>query len=624
MSQISPPIRILLVAVIGLCAAYFLFLRPKEETVAVAPPAATTPVPAKDPNATTNSKPGAAVQTAVKGADSASARADQAAGGAITESETGAAAGSTTTTPTGTGVNTNPAAKAPATGQTAAPTDVTKRVAQDAAEGRAQGGQGPQGARDALLQQPLRRRQGGPPRAPPRQPLRQAGLRRRALDQVRRPSYQAITRGANVDQSPTIVVADANLKAETLVGYVDRETIDQAVVDAIRASGGSLIKNPYFRKLDAICASARAADQGALAPATAAALPAFLTVSQASRRTRRRSTPRSSPPKKCAQVQRRIPQATTSRNRDPGHAWARRPSAKTEGSRHAEEPSASAASSSTRGSSRRTARTASAASRHRAYTRRVSAEGFTEHLQFPQGKGYRARRRVQRSRRRRRLRRSRLHLAARVRRPRGGGGLRGLGLRRRDRRRVGGGRAGGGRFGCSTRRASGRRRSRPSSAGCRPASCTRPSWPPTRCTAPWARRRGRGRRSPCVAGADARRDERRRRLRGRGAAHRRRAGGGHARAVGRRGQRRRGLVLLGARGAGRALARARDGDAALHARPAGGVPRRRGRAVDGGPRGGGDPEPVRAAATATCGSTRCSSSPTRWGRRRSPPVTTRA
>ena len=54
MSQISPPIRILLVAVIGLCAAYFLFLRPKEEAVPAAPPAAATPVPAKDPNATTN------------------------------------------------------------------------------------------------------------------------------------------------------------------------------------------------------------------------------------------------------------------------------------------------------------------------------------------------------------------------------------------------------------------------------------------------------------------------------------------------------------------------------------------------------------------------------------------
>ena len=33
--------------------------------------------------------------------------------------------------------------------------------------------------------------------------------------------YQAITRGVDVEQSPTIVIADRNLKAETLVGYAD-------------------------------------------------------------------------------------------------------------------------------------------------------------------------------------------------------------------------------------------------------------------------------------------------------------------------------------------------------------------------------------------------------------------
>ena len=276
MSQISPPIRILLVAVIGLCAAYFLFLRPKEETVAVAPPAATTPVPAKDPNATTNSKPGAAVQTAVKGADNAAARADQAAGGAITESETGAAAGSTTTTPTGTGVNTNPAAEAPATGQTAAPTDVTKAALKTL----------PKDVRKAVKDRKVLVMLFYNNRSDDDKAVR------RELRHVNRygnqvfvdahwiksvGKYQAITRGANVDQSPTVVVADSNLKAETLVGYVDRETIDQAVVDAIRASGGSLIKNPYFRKLDAICTSGEQQIKALAAPATAAALPAFFT-----------------------------------------------------------------------------------------------------------------------------------------------------------------------------------------------------------------------------------------------------------------------------------------------------------------------------------------------------------
>ena len=39
------------------------------------------------------------------------------------------------------------------------------------------------------------------------------------------------------DFTPTVVVIDRNRKVETLVGYVDRVTIDQAVTDALRHSG---------------------------------------------------------------------------------------------------------------------------------------------------------------------------------------------------------------------------------------------------------------------------------------------------------------------------------------------------------------------------------------------------
>jgi hypothetical protein len=275
MSQISPPIRILLVAVIGLCAAYFLFLRPKEEAVPAAPPAASTPVPAKDPNAQTSSKPGAAVQQAVRGADNASARADQAAGGAIGETESGAAPGSTTG-PASTGVNTNPVAKAPATGTTSAPgAPVTKEVLRSL----------PKDVRKAVAKRKVLALLFYNNRSYDDKAVR------RELSKVNRygnqvfvdahwiksvAKYQAITRGVNVDQSPTIVVADANLKAETLVGYVDAGTIDQAIVDAIRASGGSLIKNPYFRQLDAICTSANLQVKALQQPASAAAVPAYM------------------------------------------------------------------------------------------------------------------------------------------------------------------------------------------------------------------------------------------------------------------------------------------------------------------------------------------------------------
>src|SRR3982751_3533297 len=63
MSQISPPIRIVFIAVVGLCAAYMLFFRPKPADTAApaaAPAAATTPVPGEDPVAVRGSK-GAAI-----------------------------------------------------------------------------------------------------------------------------------------------------------------------------------------------------------------------------------------------------------------------------------------------------------------------------------------------------------------------------------------------------------------------------------------------------------------------------------------------------------------------------------------------------------------------------------
>ena len=46
-------------------------------------------------------------------------------------------------------------------------------------------------------------------------------------------AYQQITRGADVEQSPTVVVVDRDRKVQTLVGYVDRTSIDQAVTDAL-------------------------------------------------------------------------------------------------------------------------------------------------------------------------------------------------------------------------------------------------------------------------------------------------------------------------------------------------------------------------------------------------------
>jgi len=269
MSQISPPIRILLVAVIGLCAAYMLFLRPKEEAVpAATPAAATTPVPAKDPNAPTSSKPGAAVQQAVRGADTASARADQAAGGAITETENGATPGSST--------GAVPGVTGAATGQASVPSapvtkEALKRLPKDV-RGAVKNRKvfvmlfyNNRSYDDRAVRRELSKvdRFGG-----------QVFVDAHWIKSVGR--YQAITGGIDVDQSPTVVVADRNLKAETLVGYVDHQTIDQLVVDALRASGGSLIKQRYFRKLDLMCSGAQAKIAALPQPTSSATIPPYL------------------------------------------------------------------------------------------------------------------------------------------------------------------------------------------------------------------------------------------------------------------------------------------------------------------------------------------------------------
>jgi hypothetical protein len=48
--------------------------------------------------------------------------------------------------------------------------------------------------------------------------------------------FQRLTRGADVAQSPTVVVVGRDRKVETLVGYVDHVSIDQLVTDALRNS----------------------------------------------------------------------------------------------------------------------------------------------------------------------------------------------------------------------------------------------------------------------------------------------------------------------------------------------------------------------------------------------------
>jgi hypothetical protein len=234
-SQISPPIRILLVCALAFMGAYMLFLRPKDAAV---PPA--DPAPNVQTGAPAESGPGKAVeaaQGAVKAADGQLAQQESVDGVDAGESAAG----------------TQPATKASKSGSTPAATapagkvDVAglpKPVAKAIRKGQVlvllfwNG----KSADDKAVHKALAKVD----RWDGRVSVQSASIKKIS-------KYGRVARGVDVEQSPTVVVADPQLRAETLVGYVDTETIDQAVVDALRNSTG-LFTDAYLKKVDHVCA----------------------------------------------------------------------------------------------------------------------------------------------------------------------------------------------------------------------------------------------------------------------------------------------------------------------------------------------------------------------------------
>ncbi len=230
-SQISPPIRIVLVVAVAFMALYMLFLRPKEEVI---PPATTTP-PAATQGAV--SEPGKVKEAAQDAVDAANGQLAQ------QESVDGVQAGETAATATGT--STAPTSGANGAAATAAddlkglPKPVARAIRKDkvlvllfwngkSADDKA--------VRSALSD--IDRWDG------------RVAVHVAPLKQISK--YGRIARGVDVEQSPTIVIADRELRAETLVGYVDKTTIDQAVVDALRNSTG-VFTSSYLKAVDKVC-----------------------------------------------------------------------------------------------------------------------------------------------------------------------------------------------------------------------------------------------------------------------------------------------------------------------------------------------------------------------------------
>jgi hypothetical protein len=252
-SQISPPMRIVLAVAVAFLAVYLVALRPK---------AAVTPPPAPTPAGNVNTgKPavtglGKAVQAA-KGAAATTEAEQKAEGGDAGATGTTPATGSTATAtahkPAPRPAAAKPAFKGPKVDTAGLPKPVARAI-----------------HRHEVLALLFSNRTSPDDRAV------QAALRDVRRDTkglyahvapIRTISrYAPITRGADVQQSPTVVVVDRRMKATVLVGYVDSLTIRQAVVDAMRASGG-LFASSYLKQVNNSCSS-EAHDIGALPQAT--------------------------------------------------------------------------------------------------------------------------------------------------------------------------------------------------------------------------------------------------------------------------------------------------------------------------------------------------------------------
>jgi hypothetical protein len=228
MSQISPPLRILIIGSVVFLAAWFVFLKPGGQTAtpaATAPVATATTVPAKDTSATTSSSAGAAVQKAEAAKQASEASSAASAGESTpstTASSTGGAAATTTTPaakPTPAGSPDKSAATAKAT---ALPLPVAKAVA--AKKVLVLLFWNPKASDDRAVRNAVE----GLPRHKGKVVVQIADV-----NQIAR--YAPITRGVEVTQSPSVVVVDRELKGNLLVGYNDRQTIDQAVQDALAA-----------------------------------------------------------------------------------------------------------------------------------------------------------------------------------------------------------------------------------------------------------------------------------------------------------------------------------------------------------------------------------------------------
>ena len=239
MDQLSPPFRIALVALLAVCALWFTVLKPKA-------PAADAPLPTA-PGATGLANDVNAAKGASATSDAANAKVQKATGGTAakpasaakkaTPAKSAASAKKATATAAHAAAATKPAATAKAatakaaTPNAAAPkakpavaTDPTKPLlsALDAKKAVVMLFYNRAGIDDRAVRKAV---------AATARHHGKVVVKAVPVSQVGR--YEAITRGAEVMQAPTVLVIAPDRKARAVVGFTTTAELDQAIADAL-------------------------------------------------------------------------------------------------------------------------------------------------------------------------------------------------------------------------------------------------------------------------------------------------------------------------------------------------------------------------------------------------------
>lgn len=242
-SQISPPIRIVLVAAIGLIAAWMLFLRPKTEAVP-----APTPAPATAPGVTGLSNAADKAKDAGAAQEARDAKVQKATGDDAAGAKSGKASKDSSTTALVSG-RVLPLEPLSAEQTKGLPKKIVRALDNrqvlvvgvfDTEEKR--------WARMAADDRRVRRELAEANRYDGKVVVTQSSLGKLS-------KLNAVIGGLGVSQTPSVVVVDRNRKAVVLTGFVERNAINQVVQDARRNSIERRIKEPFVRQVNETCAN---------------------------------------------------------------------------------------------------------------------------------------------------------------------------------------------------------------------------------------------------------------------------------------------------------------------------------------------------------------------------------